>query len=55
MDIISEWPSKEGSCKLYMRGPNPEPDLTNIQMKPEIHLDHVGANEFSPQMIKSNK
>ena len=25
MDIGSELPFKLGSCKLYMRGPNPEP------------------------------
>ena len=73
IELGSEWPSQQGSCKLYMRGwhsehhtprldlvPYKAPALqestcrergfTNIQMKPEIPLNHVGAIEFSSQM-----
>ena len=30
-----------------------ERGLTNIQMNPEIHLHHIGANKFSSQMKNS--
>ena len=68
MNIGSEWPSEQVSCKLYIRGPNSNAQagswpplykalvvqesrckyrgLTDIQMKPEIHLDYAVSVNF---------